>query len=305
MLKRRYRIWIGLLAIAIGVCFLFFLSVRDNPSYKGKRLSYYMRNMQSRLAENRQPAEEAINRLGSKALPLLCKMIQAEDSAFKKGYIAWLTKYTPLKIHYPSWDYFDTVEIKGVKTAWNEFYMASDMEKQTWAKAAFKMLGSKAQPAFPLLVKAFHRKQSSPGAGAALACLGEEGIQEVLPALHSPYVWLRMSAAGALGETKLPEKFIPSLLEGLNDSDERVRYTTACSLHHLGNTSSAIVIPALAKMLLDPSPTVRTWVIRALSNYGQQATVVIPLLLAMMDDPDSRVKQEAKLAIDLIEMEKR
>jgi HEAT repeat protein len=167
------------------------------------------------------------------------------------------------------------------------------------------MLGPKAQPALPALVKAFHLKQSSSAAGAALVCLGEEGIQEVIPALQSPDVWLRMSAAGALGETKLPEKFIPSLLEGLNDSDERVRYTTACSLHHLGNKSSVIVIPALAKMLLDPSPVVRTWAIRALSNYGKQATAVIPLLLAMMDDPDSRIKREAKLAVDLIEMGKR
>ena len=227
-------------------------------------MTFYLRNLQSRLAENRQPAEEAIRHLGPKCLPLLCKMIQAKDSPSKQKTIAWINKHTFLKIHYPSFDLYDRVEIQGTKVPWNEKYVAADGELHERAKTAFRLLGPVAKPVLPELVKAFHQRYSSPCAGSALFCLGEDGIGELLSALRSLQAWLRMSAAGAFDEPNLPEEYIPALLESLNDSDYTVRFTAANSLRRVNGKSPELVIPALVNRLRDPFPAVRQFAILSL-----------------------------------------
>lgn len=76
----------------------------------------------------------------------------------------------------------------------------------------------------------------------------------------------------------------------LHDNDKVVRINAATSLGMLGNKSG---FPVAIKMLNDKSAVLRTLACKSLSNIGEKKSA-IPSLEKLLDDPDSRVKREAK-----------
>ncbi len=305
-MSRRKRIILAtFIGLFLGGMLVWWWPDPTDVVYQGKHLSCYLRNLQSKLPEKRGPAETAIRQLGTNALPFLCKMLQAQDSAFKRNGLGWLARSQIIKVHYPSWDYFDAVEMDTYKPAWNDWYFTADAEWQTCAQRAFQLLGPTARPAAAQLAQAFRQPHNTSYAGAALVAIGEEGLRAVLPALNSPEPWLRGEAAGACGTPAFPAELIPKLLPGLRDTNELVRLKTACALQQIGGKAPGLVIPALTEALRDPYPKVRQWAVRALAIYGTQAQSAVPMLEKLYLDKDPQVREATHQALMKIETEAR
>ena len=128
----------------------------------------------------------------------------------------------------------------------------------------------------------------------AAYALGALGDSRAVPLLiqglgdHNPYV--RVSAAGALGQMHV-RAAVPPLIHTLQqDKRVLVRWTAAQAL---GNLRDGRALPALIKALKDKDEDVREQSAKALGKIGDRAAV--PALIATFHDDDEAIPKAAVL----------
>lgn len=98
------------------------------------------------------------------------------------------------------------------------------------------------------------------------------------------------------GKQQKDTKTVSGLVMRLRDSDPRVRYDAALQLAMMGDKTA---VPPLIKALGDKNPSVRQVCARALGDIGDN-TAVPALTTALRSDPDQRVRDAAKVALQKI-----
>ena len=272
------------------------------PQYKGRPLSYWLvqarpivddtypriQVLQDYLAAFRSPvATEAIQAIGTNAIPYYLKWIRYEGSSWRKKLAAKIPPHTTWTFRINAW----------VGTTRSDLLaMASGV--------ALAQLGSNAAAASPALAALIHNTnapQTALRATRALCYLGTNGLQPLISAIHDPQYSLRPVAILCLSCTTGSEApgttTIPVLIEFLGDTNSRVN--AVCGLGR--NTSvPALAIPALTGCLSSTSAVVRLQAAAALRYYGSQATPALPALTNSLADPDYKVRVIATNSINSI-----
>jgi len=144
----------------------------------------------------------------------------------------------------------------------------ADPRSTTWTRSArtAKFLGTNAEAAVPLFVKALQDTNFIVRAGAANALAGIDSRPEIaVPALiecakHEPNAEARRNAIDALCEFKGEKQTIaPVLLRFVRDLDLNVWLGAAFGLEDMlsPEEKKALLVPALKKALASPNETIR------------------------------------------------
>ncbi|NET80911.1 MAG: NACHT domain-containing protein [Moorea sp. SIO1F2] len=161
-----------------------------------------------------------------------------------------------------------------------------------------QLLGiTQSEKAIPELIKSLDNKNLYVRISAAEA-LGEIGteatIDPLIKFLDDPDPSVRISAASALGKIGTETRIEP-LIKSLDDPDYSVRRMAVSALGEIG---TEVAIDRLIKSLDDPDYSVRKMAVSALGEIGTEAT--IDRLIKSLDDPDSSVRERAAEALGKI-----
>ena len=136
--------------------------------------------------------------------------------------------------------------------------------------------------------------QSAHGNGAerneAVQLLGQypaEAVRDaLLLALEDDDLDVRLSAAAALGQARVPEG-VPQLMEWLDAKLPELRNAAVMAL---GAIDDARSVSALTRAVSDPVPNIR---LAAISALAKPRSETLPTLIGALDDPDAQVRAEA------------
>jgi HEAT repeat protein len=133
------------------------------------------------------------------------------------------------------------------------------------------------------------------------ALAGKRAIPELTAALKYPDPKARDAAAIVLGRGGAAARAaVPALVEMLQTEPEfGVRRQAAETLGNIG-TPVSIVVPALVAALQDPSPWLRRQVAESLGRIGPPAREALPWLVKALEDPDATVTAEVPEALTRI-----
>jgi HEAT repeat protein len=122
----------------------------------------------------------------------------------------------------------------------------------------------RARPAVLGLVDADEAALRATGVWALDFILSDEDLPRLLTALNDPHALVRSAAAAPVGQLaeRLPEA-MDALAAALNDVDAQVRVSVLCAL---GHTDAAAAIPLVTALSDDPDQRVREWVAIALDQ---------------------------------------
>lgn len=119
-------------------------------------------------------------------------------------------------------------------------------------------------------------------------------VQAALNGLHDSDPRIRRISAEILGHLSLPES-TRALVEGLNDADSLVR---AACLRALTQSRATPALLDIAGSLSDPEPDVRFEAVTALSALAGYPSGLVTYVAPLLDDPDTRVS--TRVAVSLL-----
>jgi HEAT repeat protein len=274
--RRRRRIWILLVPLALLLCGLLWLALRKTePSYQGKPLSRWIRGLEY---ENVNPTAEqraALRAMGQPAVTRLIELLEHHDSALKRKFIEYAKYHAD--IH-------------------NRFiaprYVIPESIYHAEAATALGEIGPAAQAAIPALMAACTNRDYSMAARAkaALTKIRKESIAPLLEALKDVHStnWIEAAVQakylGADGEA-----LVPLLVGPLSNTNIIIREVAADALGGIASRPD-LTIPALVEGLKsETDPGIRRREIDALHQFRDAKRQVIPVLLGFMRDGDQNV----------------
>ncbi len=220
---------------------------KEEPIYQGKPLSKWLDESGSNSWSASAPAAEAMQRLGTNAIPWLLREAAAHDSAPKALMLEALKRQPVFKFH---------------------FVTASDHELR--ARRGFTALGAAG-------IIAVAQGLTNSDKWIRHGCVGQWEVGKMYPdiyvppllgRLHDEEAMVRARAANALGMVrKNPEKVVPALVKTLDDPDEWVRCMAALGLSCYGGEAAA-ALPALTQHLSNCSPDFQYFATNALKAIG-------------------------------------
>ncbi len=129
-MRRRTKIGLFILLAGLIGGGVWFFQKPTEPLYKGKRCSKWLEELaMSTAPKGSQEAEDAINHIGTNALPCMLRMLAAKDSAFKTRLIDLTVKQRLITFH------------------WQDARVSREC-----ASFAFAVFGPHAKPAVPGLI---------------------------------------------------------------------------------------------------------------------------------------------------------
>jgi hypothetical protein len=295
---RRRRVTIVLTAcilVGIGVV-AFWPREREpkEPQYNGKKLSEWV--LAYSLGYEQFAAADAIQHIGTNALPRLVRWIAHEPPA-------WKEKVGRLVLKIPS------------KKIW-QWYFESD-HSGSLAVGAFRVLGTNASPAVAELekiLKGSGRRWSQAWAMEALTPIGKDAFPALLAALENPNTKFKGQAAEGICEMAEHgvdiSPAIPALLLVDRATEERAKKfrktNPARSVFDyayvmprlLFENRPHFLIPALTDCLHNSNNDVRVEAANALGRLGEAARPAVP---ALKEALDVRVIAVQEAAVDALE----
>ena len=229
-----------LLVMLAGVIAWQVLCLRE-PIYQERRLGdwlavYKMAGLAGvetwQVRVEQQKADEAVRHAGTNALPILLRMLRANDSALKVKCVELAKRQHFIGIKYTP---------------------AEELNYR--ACSGFGVLGAKAQSAVPALIEIANHNLSRASRWYAIEALVLVGppAQEAIPLLSG---WatnadgsVRSYAINALGRIRAePERGLPVLINALNDPDVQIRTAALMALQGLGPNAKP-ALPVLVEFL--------------------------------------------------------
>jgi HEAT repeat protein len=220
----------AIIIVIAGLIWLLAVQVPREPSYRGKRLTVWLRTYSSSSSSGRHSrewneADDAVRLIGTNSIPVLLHMICEKDSKFKVRLVALAQKQRLIKIH------FVPAAVRNAE-----------------ASLAFIVLGDMAKDAVPRLVTMYDENISLDSQCAiedAFAWIGppaKPAIPLLLRAATNSNSRVRANALWALGEIHTqPELCVPALIHALNDSDEWAVLSAAHALGMFGTDAQSAV----------------------------------------------------------------
>ena len=290
----RRRLILLLLVLVLGCAALFFFGDHHHePSYNGLTLSQCLEICAGRSSLPDGPsysqAIDAVEHIGTNALPWLVEWTACNDSASKAKLRALLQRL-PRRLA--------TV-----------FRFADPYDRRQIGTIGFAILGERASPAVPDLVRVIDSRNSQMvvklAAVEALEHIGRAGVPILLrliaerrrnPSLAIFAVYC-LSGTADLGTNRLTAAAL--LIECLQEKDlDLTRYAAeAIGWHRLDAANS---VPLLEKLLHHSNRAIRFAAAGGLGRFGEQAQTAVPQLLEALKDPTPQVSLEASNALHRI-----
>lgn len=296
--------------IALAVCVLLGISVvafwpgPKEPEYNGKKLSewldvydlQYLNDHGKEVVEREQPAAaDALQHIGTNALPWLVKWIKHEPPAWKDRIAGFIEKIPSRTIA--------------------RWYVEGD-RLGFGAVEGFKLLGPKAAPVVPKLekiVKGSRARFSQDWAIEALSYIGKDAFPVLLDTLENPKA--NFDAARAI--CRLAQHgvdigpAIPALLlmDRQTEEDEKKFNQSNGRTYHTGYDyvldgllldNRLLLIPALTNCLYHSNNDVRVEAAKALGRLGPAARQAVPALKEALDIRVIAVQEAAINALEKI-----
>jgi HEAT repeat protein len=311
MFERR-RILFGIFVTLVLAGFAWLVLRPHEPVYQGRALSVWFQQAYPRgtydLAPHSPEAANAVSAIGTDAVPSLLRMAAAGDT-MERRILAHFALEFPF-LHLP--------------------VQQNDGELAVWG---FKVLGPKARPAIPALIRLLDDKSALVQVNAARS-LGGLGTaaQEAVPALVTvlgraagtrwQVVAVRDAAASALGEIgpaaapaipdlaaltnvlaaelalrKIRGDSLLPFIERLKDTSDHRKWTqTATLIAGLGPNAEPAV-PFLLAGLRSTNCSMREQGLYALARIGRRPDLCIPTLTALLEFPDPSVRYQSLRAL--------
>jgi HEAT repeat protein len=282
------------LALAISATICLWSHTRPSePSYKGRRLSEWVALYGNypgfKYSDFRQEPAEAIQHIGTNALPSLVAWIAYEPSPWTKRLQTVFDELSPL--------------IAESAPARKLFPFNDAYVRALNATAALRLLGPLAAPAVPELARRISLTNSPDArlsAIAALSCIGPPAAPIMASVLSNHLdaksAWV-MSCIEDMGTNARP--LLPILVRNLQHQDIGVVASAEYALGAL-KLDPTLVVPALTDCLRDPRRDARWAATYALMKFGALARDSLPALTNALRDPDRDVRNIAATAIEAI-----
>jgi hypothetical protein len=167
---------------------------------------------------------------------------------------------------------------------------------------ALANLGPLAQPAVPALTAQFRDSLLAPHASYALIAIGEEGVKALMQERTNLAPMLRMQIDGGLlaygvnGEQATNYAAVRALTMGLRGiAADRTAITRSAAINRLGmvGVSASNAVPVLISVLEEQNSMLKQMVIHALGGIREPAELVIPALTNCLSDSDFSVRMSA------------
>jgi hypothetical protein len=278
--KKLIALALGLAAVAALLAF----NLRDRePVYRGHELSYWIaRYNPPAVTPSQEEAYNAINQIGTNAIPSLLHWVAYRPSSFR-------VKIDPLLYKLP-----------------NKFFpnfITRAEERADHASDAFRVLGQRATNAIPALLLLATNSTDREITRRCSWALGYTGAS-ALPALlsistnsHIPGRCHTIDAIVVLGPDARPA--IPFLIECLKEQDYEMVSSASHTMPGLG-LASEICVPALVNLCTSADPNRRFCGALSIMGFGEAARVAVPQLQKMMLDPDANVRRQALYALEQV-----
>jgi hypothetical protein len=266
------------LAVVLGIAFW---PGEKEPEYQGKKLSEWL----TVSTYDPRDASEAVNVIGTNALPFLLKWADFE-------YPRWKRRIQQMYVQHRGWP--------GSTFVVNRLAPIEATKRIRWARIGFAFLRDKAEAAAPVLIG---RSQGLSVAKAALAinCLALIGTNALPPMLNilantNEPIWKRIAVLDAmhdmtyLGSNALPA--IAVLVRCASETNNVIWPEAYTALRNFASTEpswiSGTSVPAPV-----PSPELRRGAVRAAADLGTNEMALFIIIGSAGDDPDPGVQAEA------------
>jgi len=235
-------ILITLLALAVLGGLVWEIMRNREPVYEGEPLSFWLQgyDQDQRTETSIQAADQALQHLGTNAIPTLLRLIQAEDPPLERKLFAWLGKQHYVKVHH-----------------------ISDFERRNQALIGFGKLGADGRGAVPDLLKIHQHGRTTEDRVCVIRALGSIGpaAKSAMPRLlewlatqsdvyNRSDLCIRGNLVWAIGQIHSdPQAAVPELIKYLADNEKSG--ITATAIHALGayGADAKPAIPALLHSL--------------------------------------------------------
>ena len=302
-MKRGYRARLVAVAVAVAALLALILWPHEHePGYQGRSLTDWLAiystnrglalqlSPQEHLALNREgtDARNAVQQIGTNALPLLVKWMQYEPAKWRMKLAATLSSRAP---------WLGGRSFRRLIEGRPRSFLAVD---------GFQILGPEAAPAVPALTNLLRNWKSerlSMGVLRALWFVGEAGMPPLMAVATNASVPTRYRCQAVfrfrnfnLGTNT--SWVVPALIACINDHPDITEQVALA----LGTMASepALAVPALAKCLTNESFNVRFYAASYLPHFGKEARAAAPDLLKAINDADPRVREAARKALQNI-----
>ena len=263
MNQRRRKVSVIVLGVAFALTIWAVFHSRE-PQYQGKKLSHWLRQMESVQdieSSEWQAATHALRQMGTNALPSLIAPLQISDPNWKIEVVDWVRQVL-------SKDLSDRL-------------VGRDRQRSLMGLQA---LGAVARPAVPTLA-AMITNANPDLADAAFLGLSGIGVAECVPplvlALTNGNAILRPAAAVSLGTLRgNAGAAVPDLAAALENRDANLRADAARALGFIAK-NPPVAVPALTRALSDTNSQVSRTAAAALGAFGTEAVSALPALQAL------------------------
>lgn len=268
---------LGLVAAVVAVFAWRLLTPREF-TYRNKRLSVWLQELEYEGGDTNQPAFVALSQMGTNAIPPLLEIIGAPRSRYQKLIFKFNRRQSFLQLP----------------------------DGQPWRRAgaaswALYAMGTNARPALPALTNLlFHTNGLFTGT-TALAGMGPNGVQALIVGLTNQSDRIRLAAAVALGWARSDFDFVVgALIERLQDSNSTVHHAVVGSLGQL-HMEPKLVVPALMKDFPGTDTLLRMGILTSLAQFGPEARESAPMIVEALKDQDGDVRESAAFALKEID----
>lgn len=260
----------------------------DEPTYHGRKLSYWVTSFGpfsvKVSAKLKDDAREAIQAMGTNAVPYLLRWVQYEPTDKVRKLRDWINagkKKLGLEINL-----YDEQQMLGANAVFAFSALQGEAKAQSIRELAYIMTNAVSKTSI------YHSSE-------ALGHIGGEAIPIIFGGLTNQNVMIRHYAAMALPH--LRSNAIPAIptLVGFFE-DEEVALSGLRALQML-DVDPQIKISAVTNCLLSTNAGVRYWATESLGNGGKDARPIVSLLLRALDDPSVRVRRGAIGALQRID----